>query len=441
MKIAFIGLGAIGLPIARRLALHPDLELSLYDTRLEVLEAEAELGRVASSVADAVVDADVVITVLPADAHVRSVAREVAVAARPEQTFLDFSTIAPGTMLDVAELLQAAGVRSLGGSLTRSVAAAETGTLSVFVGGPIDLIEPLRPALDQIASDVRIVDTVAAAKALKIVNNMIVSSLGLVLCETILVGARHGVDPHELVVAVAAGGGDSWPLHNHIVKHLLADDLGPGRFSVRYMGKDAALASQLAGTHGQPAWFAGLVEAAYRGAESLGLGEHYHPIVMRWLEHAASVPPVTGQQATLGESEGPVTPVVDALCRGAVALQALITLDALRLVACEGVPVDAALEHFESGSASNDCVRALLAAEPDRSAAMTMADLVADLTATCGLAAQAAVPGTAFEVGRNIALALVAEHGEDLTATEVIERVPVALRRIPQYTNLEGRLS
>lgn len=421
MRLAFVGLGAIGGPIARRLAQHPDIGLSLYDTRPEALEAHAGHGRLAASVADALADVDAIFTVLPADEHVLGVAGEVRAAARPGQMLLDFSTIAPRTMEQIAAGLDAVGVHALGGALTRSVAAAETGDLSIFVGGAAAQIERVRPALDQMASDVRVVDTVAAAKALKILNNLQVSSLGLVICDALLVGVRHGVEPETLVAALQVGGADSWPLRNHIAKHLLPDDLAPGRFSVRYMGKDAALAARLAADRGEPAAFAGVVRAAYRGAESLGFGEHYHPIVMRWLEHAAHTGPTTPRRTV-----GAVTPAAGSaaaqakLVHGTIAQQALITFDALRLVVYEGVAMEEALEHFQSGSASNDCVRALRGIGATHAADEPFGALADALGSVCALAAEVSVPAITFEVGRQVALSWASRYGPDATLPQAL---------------------
>jgi 3-hydroxyisobutyrate dehydrogenase-like beta-hydroxyacid dehydrogenase len=401
MRLAFIGLGAIGLPMARRVALHPDVEMAIFDTRPDVLEAEAALGRVASSIPDAVDGADVVFSVLPADPHVRDVGAEIAAAANAGQIFLDFSTIAPSTI--------------------DAVGAAETGELSIFVGGDGACIDRIRPALDQMATDVRAVATPGAAKALKILNNMQVSSLDLVICDGLLVGAAHGVEAARVVDSLTRNGADSWPLRNHIAKHLLVDDLAPGRFSTRYMGKDAALAAALAEHHDEPAAFAGLVTAAYRGTDALGFGEHYHPVVMRWFERTAGAQPVT--PSTLTQREGEASEAEATVCRGVVAQQALISFDALRLVAREGVPVAEALEHFDSGSASNDTVRALLGTGPARLADLTLREIVDDLRAVCSLAAAAPVPALTFEVGKHVALSWASRFGAECTLSELVVRI------------------
>jgi hypothetical protein len=86
------------------------------------------------------------------------------------------------------------------------------------------------------------------------------------------------------------------------------------------------------------------------------------------------------------------------------------------LIAAEGVAVDEALAHLEAGSASNDCVRALRAGGSAGSALSAFAD---DLAAVCGLAADATLPAITFELGRNVALSLVARHGRASTLAQI----------------------
>lgn len=422
MKIAFVGLGAIGLPIARRLAASPTLELSIFDVREEVLEREAALGRVAESVGDCIAGADAIFTVLPEDAHVRAVADQVAAEGRPGQIFVDFSTVAPSTIDAVAASLAEVGISTVSAALTRSVAAAEAGELSIFVGGETDLIDRLGPALSQMATEVRRTRQLGAAKAFKIANNMVVSSLDVVICEALLVGAKRGVEPDALVEALIEGGADSWPLRNHIAKHLLVDDLGPGRFSTRYMAKDVRLAAELARSQGQPAWFTGVVSAAYRGTVAHGFGDHYHPVVMRWLERGAASEPVVprGPGPAAGGAGNPGE-AFGALVSAVVALQALITLDALNLVRPYDVSLSEAATHFESGSASNACLRGLLGSGPRHPARITFSEMVGALERACREAAEASVPGITLEMGKHLALSLGERYGSEASIASVAE--------------------
>lgn len=423
MRIAFVGLGAIGLPMARRLGLRPELELSLFDVRPDVLAAAASLGRVATSVADAIAAADAVFTVLPADEHVESISREIAAAGADSLLWVDFSTVAPSTIEAASELVAGSGVVTVAGALTRSVAAAETGELGIYLGGAVERIRRIRPVIDQLATDVRVLETPGAAKAMKIVNNMVVSGLDLVICEALLVAARHGIPPAHLVDALIEGGSDSWPLRNHIAKHLLVDDLAPGRFSTRYMGKDAALACRLARERSLPAFYAGMVCASFRGSEALGFGDHYHPIVLRWLEYAASVPPVTpvGRPLPALAITHPDR-VLGVVCGGVQAQQALLTLEALTLLGPDAMSAADALDLLETGSGSNDAVRALQT-KPGRTAVdRSFGDLALDLAAVCVLAAAATVPATTFEVGANVALAQAAASTTATTPRALAQR-------------------
>lgn len=420
-RVTFIGLGAIGLPMARRLGAAEAVDLTVFDVRPEVLDAETNLGRVAESFEDAVYGADLIISVLPADAHVLAVAVEVERYGRSGQTYLDFSTVAPSTMESVDDRLAAAGLAVLGGALMRSVAAAEDGTLSIFVGGRRADIEAVIPVLEVMASEIRIVSTVGAAKALKIVNNMVVSALDVVICDSLVVAAGCGVSAHDVVERLHHAGGDSWPLRNHIEKHLLADDLGPGRFSTRYMAKDATLAIQLAFGRGEPAWFAGLVVAAYRGAVGLGYGDDYHPVVARWFEHIAGVA-ILDASPNLESDEEELADIA----RAVVALQALITLDALRIISRAGVGLADALDHFHAGSSSNDSISGLRSGVPANPADGTLFALLEALVAGCRRAEAAGVPAISFELGRSVALSLSSRFGGETRLSEVARQLSVA---------------
>ncbi len=88
--------------------------------------------------------------------------------------------------------------------------------------------------------------------------------------------------------ALAENGADSWALHNHIMRYVLPEDLGPGRFSTLYMAKDVRLCAELAASVGLPAFFCGLSRAYYRGSVSHGHGD-YHMIAIRLMESAANL--------------------------------------------------------------------------------------------------------------------------------------------------------
>lgn len=392
MKIAFIGLGAMGLPMARRLAGEGGAELSLFDISSAHLAAAAGLGRQATSVADAARDADAVFTVLPADPHVEAVAAELAEVARPGLVYVDFSTIAPATIDRVASTLAAVGVATVSVTVTRGTAAARTGELALFVGG--DLIPELESALRAIATEIRPTGGLGAAKAVKIGNNVVVACIDVAICEAIVLGRKLGLAANELTDELEAAGGASWALRNHVVKHVLADDLGPGGFSTKHMAKDVRLFIALAGEHGFAAPLAGIALSCYRGTIAAGYGEDYHPVVIRWLEqNAASGPRPDG--------EGDRAQLV-VLARAVNACQMLTTLEALRVMRAAGIAPSEAVAHLESGSGANSSL-ALARDHLERGVPLPVA-LAADIASALELADAVNVPALMLEAGRHSAL-------------------------------------
>jgi 3-hydroxyisobutyrate dehydrogenase len=402
MKIAFIGLGAMGLPMARNLASLDGTELSAFDVSAERLRQIEGSARLASSTADAVQGADAVFTVLPADQHVAAVAREVAAAQAGNRWFADFSTVSPATIEDVAACLTPLGTQTISVVLTRSTAAAQAGTLGLFVGGVTDLPAGLAAALNAMASDVFVVGSLGAAKAFKVINNMMVAALDIAINEAIVLGGVAGLAPQQVTDTLAGQGVGSWVLPNHIVRYVLPDDLGPGRFSTRYMAKDVALCNALARQHGIPAFFAGLASSYYRGCVAYGFGDDYHLKVIRWLEAGAAVPRKVDCDA--GET-------LAALVSAVAAVQALVSYEAIELARLSGMAPEEAARHFENGSAGNTGLDWWRRPAGQRGPAPTLASLIDDLVPALDLAARLDVPATTFDVARHRALSVAGSHG------------------------------
>jgi 3-hydroxyisobutyrate dehydrogenase len=395
MRIAFVGLGAMGRPIADRLHESGQTELILYDADPSKLEAAAGLGRAADSVGAATEGADAVFTVLPADRHVEAVAAEVAEASRPGQLFVDFSTIAPATIERVAARLGESDVGTVSVAVTRGTAAARAGQLGLFIGTSHGLSAQLRRTLAITASELRLVGGLGAAKALKIANNMVLACIDIAICEALVTGSRLGLAPQSLVEHLTEAGAGSWALDHHIIENVLGDDLGPGHFSTRHMAKDIGLFIDLSL---RPAFLAGEAAACYRGVIGAGYGEHYHPIVIRWIEDAS------GRVADAAGAGRPEDRQV--LARGVAAVQTLASLNALDALESADIDPTSALEHLQSGSAANESLPR--AAEHLRAGGGELdgAELVRDLDAAVERASAAAVPALMLETARHIARGL-----------------------------------
>ena len=421
MRIGFVGLGAMGLPMARNLARAEGIEVVFHDVRPEVLAEVAGLGATAASIAELTGGVDVVFSVLPADEHVASVAAQVRGAGRAGQAFVDFSTIHPDTNERVARELAEVGVDTVGVALTRSTAAAQAGELALYMGGPQAWIDELEPAWRAMATETLVFANARAAKAMKVINNMVVSTIDQLVCESIVLGAGLDVAAADVCRALAAGGADSWALHNHIERYVLPEDLGPGRFSTRYMAKDVRLCAELARSISLPAFFAGLSRAYYRGSVAHGRGDDYHMIAIRLIEQAANLGrPSTSPPA--GEADPEAAP---AIARGAAAVQTLISLEALAIAERSSLSPAEAAHGLETGSGGNESLRRLVgdagAAEP-----WTLEGLLADLEPTMALAERVQAPAIGFELAQQLALSLVARHGADTDVRALVALEPAS---------------
>ena len=395
MRVAFIGLGAMGGPMAARISGGEDLDVVAYDLSPAALRSASAYATPAATIAEAVSGSDVVCTMVPADQHLLAIVDQLTEVGSPGQVFVDFSTVSPRAIELAGERLAGRHIAVVGAACMKSVAAAKAGQLSLYVGGPDDGVEALRNVFDRVATDWKVVDSPGMAKMLKIANNLLTATTGYCLLEGIALGHALGCPPQEAVGELRANGVGSWVLENHVAKHALTGDLGAGIFSVAYMGKDLELATAVAGHVARPAVYASLVASAYRGLFAMGLADHYHPIVVRLIERMASRPPISD----------PV-PDVEAVDLGPLwtamrAVQSVVIDEALTITGASGVLEPDAVRLLQSGSAASDVLGLRAHAAPDWTAVAT------DLSGVFPLLTRAKFPGIGFALGSQLASARV----------------------------------
>ncbi|MGW6915800.1 NAD(P)-dependent oxidoreductase [Kitasatospora sp. NPDC054939] len=232
-KIAFIGLGGMGAPMAARL-LTAGHRLTVWNRTPARAEALAAAGaQVADSAAGAVRDADVVITMLADPAAVLAVVAEIAPALKPGATLVDASTVGPDTVRTVAGLLPE-GVALVDAPAMGSVDRAAEGTLLLFAGGEV---ERVRPVLDLLGS-VTPCGPSGSGAALKLVMiNAVIGGVALV-AEAMALADALGVPEESARTALAAG-----PLGG-AAGRAFAEGV---HFPIRLAAKDVALALGAAG--------------------------------------------------------------------------------------------------------------------------------------------------------------------------------------------------
>jgi 3-hydroxyisobutyrate dehydrogenase len=255
-RIAFIGLGHMGGGMAPNLA-KAGHEVRAFDLVPEALEKAASAGcSAAASAADAVKDADVVITMLPAAQHVRAVfTNDVAPNAKPGALLIDCSTIDVASAREVGEAMKAKGFDFVDAPVSGGIAAAAAGTLALMVGGTDEQFERAKPFLEPMAKAVIHAGQLGAGQAAKICNNMILGATMIATCEAFVLAQKLGLDPQVFFDISSKASGQSWSMTTYcpvpgVGPETPADRDYEGGFAAALMLKDLKLAEEAAQTVG-----------------------------------------------------------------------------------------------------------------------------------------------------------------------------------------------
>ena len=216
--IGFIGLGNMGLPMAQNLvkAGHSVAGLDLSEYAAERLAVGG--GTRASSVHDACVNADIVITMLPAGEQVREVylgAQGVLAAVQEKTLLIDCSTIDVETARQVAEAAASKGFDMLDAPVSGGVAGAQSASLTFMVGGAAEAFACARPILEKMGKTIVHAGAAGNGQAAKICNNMILGASMIVVCEAFLLAEKLGLDAQKLFDISSKSSGQCWSMTSY----------------------------------------------------------------------------------------------------------------------------------------------------------------------------------------------------------------------------------
>ncbi len=249
IRVAFLGLGDIGAPIASHLTRDP-FELTVWNrtaSRADEFAAEHKVS-VARTAADAVRSADVVVTCLPSSAEVEAVLhgeQGILEALRKGAVVVDCTSGDPPTSRSIAAELGGRGVDFIDAPVSGGTAGAKAGTLTVMWGGEETVFERVRSVIEAFGKKIVHAGGVGAGDALKAVNNALLAVHILSTAEGLAVLAKAGVDPKIALDVINASSGRSNSSENLFPQRVLTREF-PRTFRLALLDKDIGIAAVLA---------------------------------------------------------------------------------------------------------------------------------------------------------------------------------------------------
>src|SRR6476619_4020055 len=295
-RIAFIGLGHMGGGMAPNLA-KAGHDVRAFDLVPEAVQHAVDGGcTAAGSAAEAVKDADVVITMLPAAKHVRSVFHDdIAPNARANALLIDCSTIDVQSARDVGEAMKAKCLDFVDAPVSGGIAAAAAGTLALMVGGTDEQFERAKPFLEPMAKAVIHAGQLGAGQAAKICNNMILGATMVATCEGFALAQKLGLNLQTFFDISSKASGQSWSMTSYapvpgVGPDTPADRGYEGGFAAALMLKDLKLAMEAAQSAGAYTPMGAEAEELYQRFVDRGGGNKDFSGLIKMIDDSWKVP-------------------------------------------------------------------------------------------------------------------------------------------------------
>lgn len=300
MKVAFIGTGAMGQPMAANLV-RKGFAVAAYDVAAGALAAAVAAGATGcGSAAEAAKQAEVIVTMLPSSSHVEAAylgPGGVLEGVATGRLCIDMSTIDPAVSRRVAEAARGRGLRFIDAPVSGGVPRAVEGTLAIMVGGDARDVEEARPLLAAMGANIVHVGPVGSGEVAKLCNNLIAGVATVAVSEAFRIAEGFGVDPKVLTEVISKSSGNTWVMeHMHPVPGLVSTaasnrDYAPG-FTTDLMAKDLGLAVNAARELRIPVAVAPAAQQLLRLASSHGLGLKDFSAVYTFLRPSSGEAPV-----------------------------------------------------------------------------------------------------------------------------------------------------
>ena len=292
MKIAVIGLGTMGAPMAENL-IKAGFEVTVHNRTRSREEPLETLGAArAESPAAAGADAEIVLTCVSDTPDVERVLldphRGAINGLKEGALVIDCSSIAPESTRRIAETFRTMGIGYVDAPVSGGSEGAIHGTLTIMCGGSEEDYERAYPVLQVIGNKVTRIGPVGCGQIAKVANQVVITGTFMALAEALTLAYRAGANPEKVVEAIGGGVAGSWILNNRSEK-MLKDDYPLG-FRLRLHRKDLGIALDTARQFKVPVPIASLVATIEDSLIAQGYGDEDMSNLARFVRHGAGIP-------------------------------------------------------------------------------------------------------------------------------------------------------
>lgn len=283
-KVAFIGLGNMGGPMAKNL-INEGFAVTVYDLNKDAMaELKAAGASIASQATDAVTDADFVISMLPNGAIVKSLYignnagnNGLIDHLKDGVLVIDSSTIAADDARTVAKACEMKGIAMIDAPVSGGTAAAQAGSLTFICGGEAEHYERAQPVLKAMGKNIFHAGASGAGQVAKICNNMLLAIHMIGSAEALNMGAQQGLDPAVMSDIMKASSGNNWSLQVYnpypgVMDNVPSSNGYQGGFMVDLMSKDLGLSQELAAKSKSATPLGALATQLYQIHQAAGQG-------------------------------------------------------------------------------------------------------------------------------------------------------------------------
>lgn len=269
VKVAFIGLGVMGAPMAGHLA-RVGHDVAVYNRSDEKARdwAQRHKGRTYTSIANAADGVDVVFACVGDDRDVREVFEAASSAMRKGAIFVDHSTASAELARELAARAEALGLGFLDAPVSGGQAGAEAGRLTIMAGGEPSTFAEAEPIMRAYAANITLIGPAGAGQLAKMVNQICIAGVLQGLAEGLHFAKRAGLDVEKVIAAISKGAAQSWQMENRW-KSMVEGRFDFG-FAADWMRKDLGLVLEEAERNGAKLELTRLVDSYYADVQAMG---------------------------------------------------------------------------------------------------------------------------------------------------------------------------